>query len=194
MKSFDLVAKIYDLINRSRYQRDVPYILRLLTITPGRKFLDIGGGTGAMAHILFQKTCCRMTVVDSSAGMIAAGKEKGYQAEWLQADPVKTLPIARNSVEGAIMVYTLHHIKKNQQIIALTEICRVLKKGDKLLIIEMDYHNFLSISLNLVEKLMTLGKVWFISANKLKESLNKAGLSVDHYEKRRQGYILRAVK
>ncbi|MBI3036160.1 methyltransferase domain-containing protein [Candidatus Woesearchaeota archaeon] len=194
MKSFDLVAKIYDLINRLRYQRDVLDILRWLTITRGKKFLDIGGGTGAIAHLLFQKTGCRMTVVDSSAGMIAEGKEKGYQAEWLQADPVKTLPIASNSVEGAIMVYTLHHIKKNQQIIALTEIGRVLKKGGMLLIIEMDYHNFLNISLNLVEKLVTLGNVWFISANKLKGSLNKAGLSVDHYEKRQQGYILRTVK
>lgn len=194
MQSFDLVASLYDFVNRSRYKRDTEVALHWLGLKSGMNFLDIGGGTGAMANLIYRKTGCEITVVDPSSGMMAIGNEKGHRAKWVQASPDKFLPFKANSADGIVMVYTLHHIRKESQLKALVEITRVLKKGSKLLLIEMDYHNMLSIAMNLSEKLMTAGQVWFLSPKELQAFLNKAGLDVLHLSKRSQGYILCAIK
>lgn len=194
MQGFDLVAKIYDKVNNSRYQRDLREVLRFLNPQKGENILDIGGGTGALAHLVFEKTGCRMTIVDPSAGMLAIGKEKKYQAEFLQGDLANTLPISDNSVDGIVMVYALHHIKRDTQVKAIQEISRILKKGGRILFIEMDYHNLYSFFLNIQEKLMTLNRVWFTGSPELEILLHNVGIEVEQCEAKRQGYSLYAVK
>lgn len=194
MKSFDLVSWLYELANCSRYSKDANEILKWVKPKLGQKFLDIGGGTGTMANILSKKTGCRFMVVDSSVGMINVGRKRGYNIEWLVADITKQLPLEERSVDGIIMIYTLHHIKRDLQPRTLSELKRVLKSRGKIIFIEMDNHNFFSCYKNLIGKITTFNRVWFLDASQLEKTLKNLGFTKVKYTHKYQGYVLCATK
>ena len=73
---------------------------------PGRRLVDIGGGTGNYAQALAGDGW-EVVVVDRQPEMLAQAQAKGL--ECLLAD-ARALPFADGSVDAAMLVSVLHHI------------------------------------------------------------------------------------
>ena len=99
---------------------------RALESAPGRRLLDIGGGTGNYT-VALKRDGWEPAVVDRSPEMLARAAAKGL--ETVQAD-AQRLPFADETFDAATMISMLHHV--DDQPAALAEARRVLKPGGRL--------------------------------------------------------------
>jgi ubiquinone/menaquinone biosynthesis C-methylase UbiE len=99
---------------------------RALASAPGRKLVDVGGGTGNYSVTLAGEGW-RPVVVDRSPQMLALAVRKGL--ETVEADAT-SLPFADESFDAAMLVSMLHHVDSPAR--ALAEAKRVLRPGGRL--------------------------------------------------------------
>jgi SAM-dependent methyltransferase len=99
---------------------------RALTGAPGRKLIDVGGGTGNYALALAQEGW-EPIVVDRSAAMLARAAAKGLQT--VRAD-AQALPFANESFDAAMLISMLHHVEDRDE--ALREARRILRPRGRL--------------------------------------------------------------
>jgi ubiquinone/menaquinone biosynthesis C-methylase UbiE len=92
---------------------------------PGRRLLDIGGGTGNYAQALRRQGWDPL-VVDLNGPMLARARSKGLRT--LQADAV-ALPLSNGSADAAMLVSMLHHVPDWRG--ALREARRVVRPGGR---------------------------------------------------------------
>ncbi len=95
---------------------------------PGRRLLDIGGGTGNYALALKHEGW-EPVVADRSPEMLARAAAKGL--ETVEADAL-SLPFGDGVFDAAIMISMLHHVPDRAA--ALTEARRVLTPGGRLVL------------------------------------------------------------
>jgi SAM-dependent methyltransferase len=95
---------------------------------PGRRLLDIGGGTGNYALALKHEGW-EPVVLDRSPEMLAHAAAKGL--ETVEAD-AQRLPFADESFDAATMISMLHHVADQEA--ALAEARRVLRPGGRLVL------------------------------------------------------------
>ncbi len=93
---------------------------------PGRRLLDIGGGTGNYAQALRRQGWDPL-VVDLNGPMLARARSKGLRT--LQADAV-ALPLPNGSADAVMLVSMLHHVPDWRG--ALREARRVVRPGGRL--------------------------------------------------------------
>lgn len=109
-----------------------PSVLRALREAlkgaPGRKLVDIGGGTGNYALALHREGW-EPVVVDRSAEMLAWAAAKGL--ETVQAD-AQRLPFEDETFDAATMISMLHHVEDRGA--ALAEARRILKSRGRLVL------------------------------------------------------------
>ncbi|HEX4563028.1 MAG TPA: methyltransferase domain-containing protein, partial [Solirubrobacteraceae bacterium] len=98
-------------------------LLRALENAPGRRLLEIGGGTGNYA-VALKREGWEPAVVDRSREMLARATAKGL--ETVHAD-AQRLPFADETFDAATMISMLHHV--DDQAAALAEARRVLEPG-----------------------------------------------------------------
>jgi SAM-dependent methyltransferase len=96
-----------------------------LTRAPGRRLLDVGGGTGNYAAALRDEGW-KPVVADRSPDMLARARAKGL--ETVEAD-AEQLPFADASFDAVICVSMLHHVPDRSR--ALREQRRVLRPGGR---------------------------------------------------------------
>lgn len=132
---FDAIAPRYDLVNAimtfgldSSWRRRT---LDLLEVPAGSLVLDIGCGTGDLARSL-RRGGRRALGVDLSFGMLAAARAGG--APLLQADAA-ALPLADGAADGAVSGFALRNLSDLDA--ALRELCRVLRPGSRLALLEV---------------------------------------------------------
>lgn len=120
-------ARTYD-----RTRAASPSVLRpvraALAAAPGRRLLDIGGGTGNYAAALCHEGW-EPVVVDVSAEMLAWAREKGLQTARGDA---QALPFAGASFDAATAISMLHHVPDFRA--ALAEARRVLVPEGRLVV------------------------------------------------------------
>jgi ubiquinone/menaquinone biosynthesis C-methylase UbiE len=95
---------------------------------PGRRLVDIGGGTGNYARALLQEGW-EPVVVDRSVAMLARAAAKGL--ETVEAD-AQRLPFEDASFDAAMMISMLHHVEDRGA--ALAEARRVLRPRGRLVL------------------------------------------------------------
>jgi demethylmenaquinone methyltransferase/2-methoxy-6-polyprenyl-1,4-benzoquinol methylase len=95
---------------------------------PGRRLVDIGGGTGNYA-IALKREGWEPVVVDRSVEMLARAAAKGL--EIVTAD-AQNLPFEDESFDAATMISMLHHVEDRGA--ALDEARRILKTGGRLVL------------------------------------------------------------
>jgi ubiquinone/menaquinone biosynthesis C-methylase UbiE len=126
---FDAWSRFYDLewIQRAVYRPEQDAVLAALQAEPVRRVLDLGCGTGQLAHRL-RLTNTRVCVVgcDFSAGMLRVARARDRRVTWIQGDALH-LPFARAAFDAVVSTQAFHWFP--DQAAALREIARVLRPG-----------------------------------------------------------------
>ena len=138
---FDGVAKDWDEMQQSFFPPAVRMkAYELAGIEKGKLAADIGAGTGFMTAGLIEAGVY-VIAVDQSAEMMKLLDDKygsTMRLKCLQGDS-DDLPLEAESVDFVFANMFLHHV--NDPALAIREMLRILKKGGKLVITDLDKHN-----------------------------------------------------
>ena len=106
-----------------------PEIETFLDGRTGGTGLDLGCGNGRHAEVLAEHTE-RVIGLDASTGLLAEATERSHERRFgldLVAGDAGTLPLRENSVDLAVYVATLHHLRpRERRLGSLDELARVL--------------------------------------------------------------------
>jgi demethylmenaquinone methyltransferase / 2-methoxy-6-polyprenyl-1,4-benzoquinol methylase len=140
---FDSVAPKYDVMNdvmsMGMHRAWKAYTVLVADIQPGHQVLDIAGGTGDLSLAFAQKVGGTGQVVhtDINEAMLREGRNrllnKGHVLPTLVCDAEK-LPFPDEHFDRVSVAFGLRNMTHKD--LALREMCRVLKKGGKLLVLE----------------------------------------------------------
>lgn len=124
MAKYDEIGKNYDATRKA----DTYLVNRLfhhLDVQKGKKYLDIGCGTGNYTIALSHKEV-NLIGIDPSAEMLAIAKSKSEKVNWLIGE-AENIPLANKSIEGIIGSLTIHHWTNLE--LGFKELNRVLNKN-----------------------------------------------------------------
>ena len=136
---FDEVAHAYDKTNdllsfgQSHYWRF--RLKRAVKPQAGQKILDIAAGTGTSSMALMVPGV-KIVAGDFSKGMLAEGKKRYPELEFVFADAMK-LPFGDSEFDVVTMSFGLRNVSDRN--VALKEFFRVLKPGGRLVICEFSH-------------------------------------------------------
>jgi demethylmenaquinone methyltransferase/2-methoxy-6-polyprenyl-1,4-benzoquinol methylase len=140
---FDSVAPKYDLMNDlmsgGLHRAWKAYTLMVANLQEGQKALDIAGGTGDLALAFSKKVGKTGQVVhtDINEAMLSTGRTRlidlGVLLPTVVCDAEK-LPFADGYFDLVSVAFGLRNMTHKD--VALAEMCRVLKPGGKLLVLE----------------------------------------------------------
>ena len=140
---FDSVASNYDLMNdlmsAGLHRAWKAYTLQVANLKPGERALDIAGGTGDLSRAFARKVGETGVVVhtDINEAMLRQGRDRlldeGLILPTSLADAEK-LPFKSESFDLVSVAFGLRNMTHKD--LALAEMCRVLKPGGRLLVLE----------------------------------------------------------
>jgi demethylmenaquinone methyltransferase/2-methoxy-6-polyprenyl-1,4-benzoquinol methylase len=133
---FDGVARHYDRTNDILSAGNAPLwrfaTVRAIDPQQGERILDIAAGTGT-SSVALTKTGASVVALDFSAGMVAEGRKRHPELEFIEGNAAK-LPFGDNEFDAVTISFGLRNINDPRQ--ALAEMYRVLKPGGRLVITE----------------------------------------------------------
>ncbi len=140
---FDSVASRYDVMNdlmsAGMHRAWKAYAVAVADVRPGHRVLDLAGGTGDLARAFARKVGERGMVVhtDINASMLHAGRERllneGLVLPTALCD-AERLPFAEGVFDLVTVAFGLRNMTHKE--LALAEMCRVLRPGGRLLVLE----------------------------------------------------------
>jgi demethylmenaquinone methyltransferase / 2-methoxy-6-polyprenyl-1,4-benzoquinol methylase len=140
---FDSVASRYDLMNdvlsMGLHRAWKAYTVAVAAVQPGWTVLDIAGGTGDLARAFAKQVgpqgCAVLTDINES--MLRVGRDRLLDAGLAiptAACDAEHLPFANGSFDLVSVAFGLRNMTHKDA--ALAEMCRVLKPGARLLVLE----------------------------------------------------------
>lgn len=115
----------------------------LIALTPRLTIVDLGAGEGTLSQLLAQRAR-RVIAVDNSPKMVEFGsklaKKHGVKNLEYRLGDIEDPPIARNSVDLAILSQALHHAIKPER--AIKSAHRILKKNGRIVVLDLLSHSF----------------------------------------------------
>ena len=139
---FDRVAKDWDEMRESFFSDEVrEEALSTAAVQKGKIAADIGAGTGFISKGLIQKGL-QVIAVDQSEAILKEMKRKfaGIETIDYRVGQAQNLPIPDATVDYAFANMYLHHVESPSE--AIAEMVRILKPGGKLVITDLDEHEF----------------------------------------------------
>lgn len=140
---FDSVASKYDVMNdlmsMGLHRAWKAYTAAVANLREGQSALDIAGGTGDLARAFAKQVGSRGTVVhtDINEAMLRQGRDRlvddGQVLPTLICDG-ESLPFAADTFDLVSVAFGLRNMTHKD--LALREMCRVLKPGGRLLVLE----------------------------------------------------------
>lgn len=140
---FDSVAPKYDLMNDvmsgGLHRAWKAYAVMVANVREGAQVLDIAGGTGDLAQAFARNAgkTGRVVLTDINEAMLRTGRDRlldaGLALDAITCDAEK-LPFANERFDVVSVAFGLRNMTHKD--VALTEMCRVLKPGGKLLVLE----------------------------------------------------------
>ena len=141
-KYFDEVAHQWDNMQQSFFSDEVrDKAFSLAGVKRGKIAADIGAGSGFITGGLIGKGL-KVIAVDQSEAMLAEMRKKFSRAERIEyrLGVAEKLPIPDETVDYAFANMYIHHVESPQK--AIKEMVRILMRGGKLVITDMDEHEF----------------------------------------------------
>jgi SAM-dependent methyltransferase len=117
------------------YARYKERVAALLDPAPGRRYLEIGAGTGADAIELARRHGAEVVGVDSSSAMVEEARRRGL-AQAIVAD-AHALPFDADEFDGGWADRTFQHLAEPGK--ALAEMARVIRPGGLVVVADPDY-------------------------------------------------------
>ena len=115
----------------------------LITLLPAQTVADLGAGEGTLSQLL-AKTAKKVIAIDNAPKMVEFGAklaaEHGFKNLEYRLGDIEAPPIARNSIDLAILSQALHHAIHPERAVAGAH--RMLKKGGRLVILDLLSHQF----------------------------------------------------
>ena len=115
----------------------------LITLLPRLTVADLGAGEGTLSQLL-AKNARKVIAIDNSPKMVEFGsklaKKHGFKNLEYRLGDIEDPPIAKNSVDLAILSQALHHAIHPQR--AITAAHQILKRGGRLAILDLLSHRF----------------------------------------------------
>lgn len=115
--------------------------VRVAGVQPGGVAADIGAGAGFVTEELLNHNL-RIIAIDESPAMIDVMKEKftgNTRIEYFVGES-EHLPLEDRSADYAFANMYLHHVERPA--VAIREMARILKPGGRLIITDLDEHEF----------------------------------------------------
>jgi ubiquinone/menaquinone biosynthesis C-methylase UbiE len=138
---FDQVAGQWDTMRTAFFSeavRERAYVVS--GARAGMLAADIGAGSGFITEGLLKRGL-RVVCVDQSDAMLAEMRRKFPVADVdLRLGDAESLPLADASVDLVFANMYLHHVERPAH--AIAEMSRLLKPGGRLVITDLDEHNF----------------------------------------------------
>lgn len=122
-----------------RWSRQIaPLFLSWLGIPPGRKWLDVGCGTGALCAAILDRCAPSAVIgVEPSDGFLKTAKDNLAQRAEFHQGSATTIPLDDASVDAVVSGLVLNFIP--DQLAALAEMARVTAKGGSIAAYVWDY-------------------------------------------------------
>lgn len=142
---FDSVARKYDIMNDvmsgGLHRLWKRFAVELLGLRPGQQVLDLACGTGDITALISRAVGAsgRVIASDINANMLGEGRtrltDRGIvgNVEYVQADAAH-LPFVRDQFDAVSIAFGLRNVTFKDK--ALAEMCRVLKPGGRLIVLE----------------------------------------------------------
>jgi demethylmenaquinone methyltransferase/2-methoxy-6-polyprenyl-1,4-benzoquinol methylase len=140
---FDSVASRYDVMNDlmslGLHRAWKAYTVLVADVRPGQQVLDIAGGTGDLAEAFARRVgpSGRVVHTDINEAMLRTGRDRlvdaGLVLPTLVCD-AERLPFPDGHFDRVSVAFGLRNMTHKD--VALREMCRVLKPGGKLLVLE----------------------------------------------------------
>jgi ArsR family transcriptional regulator len=115
----------------------------LITLLPPLTVADLGAGEGTLSQLLAKKAR-KVIAVDNSPKMVEFGsalaKKHGFNNLEYRLGDIQDPPIAKNSINLAILSQALHHAIHPER--AIDAAHRILKRGGRLVILDLLSHRF----------------------------------------------------
>ncbi|MBS4015294.1 MAG: methyltransferase domain-containing protein [Candidatus Latescibacteria bacterium] len=139
---FDKIANEWDNIRKGYFTQIIrENAFSFAGVKPGKLAADIGAGTGFITEGLVNLGL-RVIAVDQSEPMLEIIKQKlgnGTRIDY-RIGMAEKLPIDDSTVDYAFANMSLHHVQ--DPLDALHEVIRILKPDGKLVVTDLDKHNF----------------------------------------------------
>jgi ubiquinone/menaquinone biosynthesis C-methylase UbiE len=139
---FDTVAPQWDNLRKGFFSEAVrEKAFAVAGVEPGRLAADIGAGVGFVTEGLLTRGL-HIIAVDRSEAMLAEMKNRfgeGGAVEY-RIGEAESLPLEDSSVDYVFANMVLHHVDSPPA--AIREMARILKPGGKLVITDLDRHDF----------------------------------------------------
>jgi ubiquinone/menaquinone biosynthesis C-methylase UbiE len=139
---FDTVAPQWDNLRKGFFSEAVrEKAFAVAGVEPGRLAADIGAGSGFVTEGLLKRGL-RVVAVDRSEAMLAEMKNRfgeGGVVEY-RIGEAESLPLEDSSVDYVFANMFLHHVDSPPA--AIREMARTLKPGGRLVITDLDCHDF----------------------------------------------------
>ncbi len=114
-----------------------------ISLLPPVTVADLGAGEGTLSQLL-AKNARKVIAIDNSPKMVEFGsqlaKKHGFRNLEYRLGDIEDPPIAKNSVDLAILSQALHHAIHPQRTVAAAR--RILKRGGRLVILDLLSHCF----------------------------------------------------
>src|SRR5437868_7911457 len=115
----------------------------LISLLPPLTVADLGAGVGTLSQLL-AKTARKVIAIDNSPKMVAFGsklaRKHGFKNLEYRLGDIEDPPIAKNSVDLAILSQALHHAIKPER--AIQSAHRILKKNGRIVVLDLLSHRF----------------------------------------------------
>ncbi len=139
---FNDVATEWDRMSSEFFSTNIrDFALKVSEIKNGEKAADLGAGTGFMTEALL-KAGAEVIAVDQSEKMLEQLQKKFNSEKEIDSrvGEAGNLPVKEKSVDKAFANMYLHHVEKPDK--AISEIRRILKPGGRMVLTDLEKHNF----------------------------------------------------
>ena len=140
---FEQVSSQWDALRQGFYGEEVrEAVLAAARILPEHTVLDVGAGTGFLTEAAARKAR-RVIALDFSESMLGEGRSKLGRNVEFRIGNVEHIPLPDGSVDSVIGNMILHHCPNPD--LAVKEMVRVLAPGGRLVLSDLQEHNYESL-------------------------------------------------